>query len=805
MPIVFLLACGIWSGLYLPFSLDWWVPVAIILCTLVSIFLFFRCSLILMFCCCAASLIGAVSMNRINRPVLPDHHISQFADGAKKTIVGQVDSLACHYPGKVRMTLNCKEIIDQNGRPHLVTGRVRVNIYLPGLSQKFNLPFFGDFIQFYSRLHGIRNFANPGGYDYKARMRYQGIFGTTHIRADKITIQTQSKTGIRVWFYRQIDAMRTGFWKRTQKLAGPEQAAAAGVLTALVTGKKEAVPAGVKEQFSQAGISHLLAISGFHLALIALGAYWILSRALILIPSWTISGRTRKAAGLLTLIPLTSYALFTGFSPSTQRALIMVTGFMVALSLEKQKDPLNIICLAAILILLFDPPSLFSISFQLSFAAVWCIIIGFARIHRMGWLPEHKGFAWLWGMVLVTFFAGLGTAPLIARYFNMLSCIQVASNLVLVPLIGFICLPLGIAGFLLGGWIWPWAGDWILLRVIHLLDMGLGVVAYLTGFDWAWVRVVTPGNIELLLIYSGIAAIYLTVFKRNKQTIGFLLAVVVASVIWVGYRLKQRYLPGRLTIINLDVGQASAAVIRTPNGKTVLIDGGGFSGRSMFDTGRFIIAPYLWRQWIMSLDAVILTHPQADHMNGLIFILKNFKVDQWIHNGDKNTSRSFHTLTDILYEKAILQVIPGPKGMDLLLDDVDIRILPGPSHPMDLNNNSLVSCIFYKQFSILFPGDVEAEREQMLVEVQDLPLAVDILVSPHHGSKSSSTHIFLDKVNAQEVIISCGYKNRFGFPSDRVLERYRHRGMNIFRTDLMGAVFVTSSGIGYNITTYRKH
>ncbi len=744
-------------------------------------------------------------MDRINHPVLPEHHISRFADGAKKTIIGQVDSLARHDPGKVRVTLNCKKIIDQNGRSHPVAGRVRVNIYLRGASQKVKLPVFGDSIRFYSRLHGIRNFANPGGYDYKSRMKYQGIFGTTHTRANKITIAPQSETGLRVWFYRQVEAIRTKFWKRTLALAGPGRASSAGVLTALVTGKKEAVSRDVKEQFSKAGISHLLAISGFHLALIALGVYFLLGRAMNWVPSWTISGRNRKVAGLLTLMPLTGYALFTGFSPSTQRALIMVAGFMIALSLEKQKDPLNIICLAAILILVFDPPALFSISFQLSFAAVWCIIVGFARVHQMGWLPENKGLAWLWGMVLVTLFAGLGTAPIIARYFNMISCVQVASNLVLVPLIGFICLPLGIAGFLVGEWIWPWAGDWIVLHVIHLLDMGLGIVAYLTGFDWAWVRVVTPGNVELLLIYGGMAAIYLAVFKRKKQTIIFLLVVIATSVVWIGYRLKQRYLPGRLTIVNLDVGQASAAVIRTPNGKTLLIDGGGFSGWSVFDTGRYIIAPYLWRQWIMSLDAVILTHPQADHMNGLIFILKNFKVDQWIHNGDKNTSRSFRALADIVSNKAISQVIPGPKGTELYFGGVGIRILPGPSHAMDLNNNSLVSRISYKQFSILFPGDIEAEREQMLVNRGELFLDADILVSPHHGSKSSSTHNFLDKVNAQGVIISCGYKNRFGFPSDRVLESYRKRGMDIFRTDLMGAVSVTSSGLGYNITTYRKH
>ncbi|WDP88700.1 MAG: DNA internalization-related competence protein ComEC/Rec2 [Desulfobacter sp.] len=804
LPVAVLLCCGVWMGIFPLFSPAWYCLALALAAGLVFTFISFRSSVTLILCAVLAPVWGAMSMGRIHRPVLQDNHISKFADNGPKVVSGTVVSLPRYYPGKIRMVLDCSEILEKNGAPQAVSGRILLNIYGAASETSRGIPGFGDHVRFYSRLNGIRNFSNPGGYDYKARMRYLGIFGSAHAQAGKIKILPRGDTGIKTEFYRRAASMRNRFRQRVLALAKERRSDAAGVLTALVTGQKEVLPRQVKEGFARAGISHLLAISGFHLSLVALGFYLFINGALSRIHTLSVRGLARKASGVLTLIPLSGYALFTGFSPSTQRALVMVAAFMAALLAEREKDPLNILSLAALLILAFDPPALFSISFQLSFTAVFFIIVGFTRVRRMGWMPEHKGVAWLWGMVLVTLFAGLGTGPLIARYFNMVSCVQVVSNLVFVPVIGFVCLPLGLAGLVLE-WIWTPGGMWVLDRGLDLLGISLRLIDCITGFEASWARVVTPDNLALALIYLFMAAVYLAVFTRKKKAYIFLAVIMTAGVLYTAYGLKQRFCPGRMSVTVLDVGQGNAAVVRTAGGSTLLIDGGGFSGSSGFDTGRFIIGPYLWRQWICNLDGVVLTHPQADHMNGLVFIMENFRVKQWFRNGDESTARAFEALTALAKEKGIPQHSPGTKGLDLAFDQTRLQILPAPGSPLDVNNNSLVCRLVHGDVSILFPGDIESDREKLLAGEGNMMASTTILVAPHHGSKSSSTNIFLDKLNAQGVIISCGYNNRYGFPHAPVLHRYRERGMKIFRTDLQGAVTMTVFRNGYDIQTQRNN
>lgn len=805
LPLVIALTAGIWAGVLFPFSSAWLALVTAISLFPFSVFYFFRPSIVFALLCAFASIWGAVSMARINTPILLDTHISRFANGSGKVISGTIVSLARNYPGKTRVVVACRRVAAKNGLSTEVSGRIQLNIY--GDSKKIQepLPVFGDSVQFYASLHPIRNFANPGGYDYEAQMRYQGIFGSAHVRAGKIKISTPEDLFLATRFFRRVEFIRTRFWHQVRDLGNKKRDDAAAVLTALVVGKKEVLPMEVKENFSKAGVSHLLAISGFHLSLVAWGFYSFWNMLLSRIYLLSVTGRARKIAGIMTLVPLAAYALFTGFSPSTQRALIMVTIFMVAILAEEEKDPLNVLCLAGIIILAIDPAALFSISFQLSFAAVVFIILGLNRVYKWGWMPENRPAAWGAGMAWVTLFAGLGTFPLVARYFNLISSIQIFANLVVVPVMGFVCLPLGFAGLLLGG-IHPPFGSWVLGVNLDLLVLCLGFIKYITGFWFSWIRVVTPDAIDLVVIYLFMVAVYLAAVTRKKAAFVFLGLVAAAGVLSAANQLKYRFFPGRLEVTVLDVGQGSAAVVRTPGGHIILIDGGGFPGGFGFDTGRFVVGPFLWRHWVKTLDAVILTHPQADHMNGLVFIMKNFRVKKWIHNRDKNNTQAFTTLTDLALRKKIPQLFSSGRVLDIEFGRTRFTVMPdhGRIFPGDLNNNSLVCRLGYGDFSMLFPGDVESERELLLVRDQNISLASLILMAPHHGSLSSSSKIFLEKVSPQRVIITCGYNNRYEFPHSVIVKRYREMGIGIFRTDLQGAVTVTSSGNGYDIKTHRN-
>ena len=295
--------------------------------------------------------------------------------------------------------------------------------------------------------------------------------------------------------------------------------------------------------------------------------------------------------------------------------------------------------------------------------------------------------------------------------------------------------------------------------------------------------------------------------EKNKGAIYLTFLLTAAGIVSTGQGMLKRFYPGKLVVHTLDVGQGNATVIITPDGKTLLIDAGGFGGRSSFDTGRYIVGPFLWKNWVLSLDAVILTHPDCDHMNGLFFIFENFKVRQWIKNNDTSPSVFFKRLMRIAEKKDIKIHVPGPDPSSFSWNQVKISIFGGERVGLaeNRNNNSLITRLDFLSFSMLFPGDIEKNRERNLVHSKNFNLEADILMAPHHGSCSSSSKIFLEKVSPAGVIISCGYMNRHKIPCLAVLHRYRRNRFSIFRTDLMGAVTVQSDGVGYAVTSHRKN
>jgi competence protein ComEC len=741
---------------------------------------------------------GFFSIAGVLNPVFPYDHISNYTDSSKYTITGRVVSFSKHYFHKQRITLDCSSLEKKDNEPDQVNGRIIVNIY--GNQGVFFQ--YGDIIQFKSPLKPIRNFSNPKGFEYEKYMKSRGIFGSAYAYSQKITKLTQYPIPFYTKIIRIIEQVRNRFFYFTMDTMENKDAAA--ILTALITGKKEVIPLELRDIFSKAGASHILAISGLHLSIVALIFFFLFYFLLARFPQILITGTAKKAAGILTLVPLFFYAVFSGFSPSTQRAFIMTAVFMVSFMGEKENDPLNTLALAAALILIMDSTALLSISFQLSFTALFFIIIGFSLIRKRGWILKKNILTTVIIAALVTFFAGLGTFPLIAHYFNMVSHVQIMANLLLVPLMGFICLPLGfLALFFL--FFYPSLSMIFADLCQVILGFCIGYIKYLTGFSFSWSRIITLTALEVALIYLFLGAVFLYLFRQKKIGIVLLTMVLLSGVLCVGIGVKDKFFSGKMTITILDVGQGNSALIQTIEGKNILVDGGGFSGQFSFDLGRYVVAPFLWTKKILNLDAVILTHPESDHLKGLVYIFENFKVNMLIKNQDITSSKAFKDIITLCHEKNIKIWHPGPGDKKLNFSKTCLSFYvsgPGQFSP-GLNNNSLVFKIRYDLFSMVFPGDILFEREMILSKKKDKSLASLILLSPHHGSASSSSKIFLDKVNSESVIISCGYKNRYGFPNQNVLENYYSRGYKVFRTDLDGAVTISSDGIVYHIVTHK--
>lgn len=771
--------------------------------------------------------IGYLSIQPWVSPELPSNHVINFTDTHKWQIVGLIDKTPVMYKSglyksRLRFILQV-ETLGEDDMSFPVAGRIRVTATgnLPDISA-------GDRISFVGKIRSIRNFSNPGGFDYRRYMAFKKIQTTSYVQGKRVVVlKKNEEKGIR----RFIEDSRRKISDLIEREGRGEEY---DVLKALIIGERNSIPQHLREAFNRAGVGHLLAISGLHIGIVATVTFiffrWILSYfKLFLWNAWT-----RKGAAILSFFPVLAYGLLSGMSPSTQRAVIMVTLFLMTFLFEREIDPVNTLALAAMLILVAYPPSLFAISFQLSFSAVFSIIYGLSWIQGNVLLYDKSVIKkeWHWlaikkllSFISVSFFAIIGTMPLAMLYFNQVSLVGLAANLLLVPITGFIVVPLG----LLSVFLYPfniWTASWCINTSAAILAQSLNIVNFFSQLPFAAVKTITPTYFEICCFYALVWAVLnlksvqlkaqsveyawhdagsntqQTVFRR-KTAIIVLAIVVFAGSIDCFYWFYNRFWHNDFRATIIDVGQGSCALLELPGGQCFLVDGGGFSDNSVFDVGAGIVAPFLWRKKIRTIDTIVLTHANSDHLNGLLFIARHFNVKEiWTNNEAANTT-GYRNLMEIVEKNKIH--MPVFKDMSRIHDinGVRLKILYPPDDFIDkrkkekwrdLNNNSLVLKAEFGTKSFLFPGDIMAYAERELIAIAGDELKSTVLLAPHHGSKTSSTELFLDKVRPELVIISSGWNNRFGFPHTSVLKRYMERNCRILRTDSHGAVTISTDG-----------
>ena len=234
-----------------------------------------------------------------------------------------------------------------------------------------------------------------------------------------------------------------------------------------------------------------------------------------------------------------------------------------------------------------------------------------------------------------------------------------------------------------------------------------------------------------------------------------------------------------------------------------MIDGGGFSDNNTFDMGARVLAPFLWRKKIRTIDTLVLTHPNSDHLNGLIFIARHFNVKTIWTNNEPRTTLGYKRLQNIIAQEQINQPDFQQMPHQQLINGVEFCFLYPPADFLarktrqkwrSTNNNSLVVKVSFGEISFLFAGDVMSEAEKELVSLAGADLSCDVLLVPHHGSRTSSSQPFLSSVRPNVAVFSAGWKNRFRFPHPTVLAAYEKLGCQIFRTDQNGAIMITTDG-----------
>lgn len=569
-------------------------------------------------------------------------------------------------------------------------------------------------------------------------------------------------------------------------------------LASILTGEGPGMSEDLRDAFSTTGLAHLLSISGTHFGLFSLLIFWTIrlfvrSLPYRLLQRITVFVTPSQAAAAFSLPFMAIYLLISGSSIPAVRSFIMISLFLFGLLIGRRGFWLNSLLLAAVLISVWDPSALLSLSFQLSFAAVLSIglAVGGREQGSAEDLQDSTGKSGkLHGRVLrtlresllISLAASIGTAPLVVYAFHYLSLVSPAANLLVTPLVGFLLLPVALSAgftFLFSGY-FPFSG------VIGLLtDLTLKGVRLLASVPFADLRIPGVPASFVVAFYLGVC-LYFLIRKGHGWPGSWALPVSVVLVLFSLLPVFSR--GGDMAVTFLDVGQGDAAIVEA-SGRTIVID----TGRTGREAGTFL--RYLGSR---DIDALVLTHADDDHSAGASYLAGHFRVREIWDNGLLRYPESLSAISRRSLGRGDVVTAPG----------IAVQVLhPYPGfYTLDSNgadeenNSSLVLRVAGRRHSFLFTADISAEAEEDLLSLGPY-LESSVLKVSHHGSRSSSSPGFIASVSPALAVISAGRDNPYGHPHKETLRRLR--GIRLYRTERDGAIKVTEGSTGLTVKTCR--
>jgi competence protein ComEC len=658
-------------------------------------------------------------------------------------------------------------------------GKLSLKLDEPNTTLQYN-----DRMQIWGHLTRPERRRNPGGVDWRTLYRRAGIVARLHPQSssDFEIIGTAGKspvlTGVAYPLRRQIlEQIRRWFPERSQAL-----------ISALLVGERERLDPDFTEATRRSGIAHLLVISGFHVGIIALFLMGFF--ALLRLPF--------PLRIILTLVGIILFAMIAEWRPPVLRATIMALIIGCSYLFRRRWDTWNTLAAAAFLILMFRPGDLNDPGFQLSFAAVASIFLfypGFHRllmrfrfVHRLRRIPTIG--SWLYDGLLVAVCAQIGTLPIIAAQFGRVPTLALPAVVLGAPLIVLI-MPLSLIVIAIGFLGIPQAA-WLAASVDQMVTLFEKLTTHVSAFSFASLKIGTPNYVVIVALFL---SIYLSWHFKNywaRWGLAASLVLLINASVWSSIASKHS---AAMEVTYLDVNQGSAALIRFGDGRSLLIDGGPVN--PMWDAGERVIIPCLDAYGIDTLDAVIVSHDDSDHIGGLISVMENIPLRNIYWTGSNAGSETYLRFKKILNDRNIEpkpllagQLLPGFEALPIYVLHPDSATV---ADPVDANDASLVIQIRLDQVEFLFPGDIQSHAEKELLRYGDF-LQSDVLLIPHHGSSTSSSEAFLDAVDPQIAVISVGRLNPHGHPTPEVIHRLEALPCQIERTDLDGAVVLRTDG-----------
>lgn len=610
---------------------------------------------------------------------------------------------------------------------------------------------------------------NPGGFDYEAVLYRNGVRATGYVRpgaGNRLLAEDTGEHPVARLRQRMDDAIAAA-------LPGSPYR---GVMAALAIGERDGIMDAQWDLFLATGINHLIAISGLHVAVLALILFWLVRHGWARLGQLALHVPAPKAAAVAAIVAATAYALLAGFSIPTQRSLVMILVFMAGIVWQRHQTPGHALALALFAVLLWDPMGVMDAGFWLSFGAVAIILYG------MGQRLRGDSAWWKWGRVHLV--VAIGLLPFMLLLFSQISVIAPVANFIAVPWVSFVVVPLVLAGTAL---ILPLPA--IGQPLLQLAD---------TCFGWLWPFLEYCARFEGVQWFHALASPWL----------------LFPAVVGAAWLLAPRGIPGRglglvclapvlllapprpesgtawLTL--LDVGQGLSAVVQT-RGHTLVFDTGPrFSER--YDMGDSVLVPFLRAQGINRIDTLLVSHGDLDHIGGMPALLRQMAVKQVMSS-----------VPQLLSPQAHAELCRA--GQVWVWEGVRFEMLHPPPAGMDSDNDrSCVLRVVTAGATALLPGDIEAPAERQLLTLGSSAIRADVLVAPHHGSRTSSTAEFIAAVRPHHVLFPVGYRNRYGHPRADVAQRYRELRSRLFQSDRDGAVIVTlgRNGLGTPLA-YRRH
>ncbi len=569
----------------------------------------------------------------------------------------------------------------------------------------------------------------------------------------------------------------------------------AGLLRGMLLSDKTGFSDEFYQKLTDTGMVHITVASGLHVNCVLAVLLWILFAC-----------RVRKRyAYPAAIVVLWAFAFLQGMTPSIVRAVVMTSIFLVGELLSRDYDRKNTLYLTAFVMLLYDPFTIFSVGFQLSFGAVLGIILFAAPIDNA--LVRVVRFRKLSSLISVSIAAQLLILPVLAFYFNKISVYSVLANLLIVPVLT-VTLGLGFLLFAVSGF-GPAVGSVVAFVLGLFVKYILGVIHVVSILPFSTVDIFTMNIWKMLVYYLLLAALYFVLMKKGRRTVFTTLGLSTTLVVCL--LVTGAYTGSLLRVTFLNVGQGDAALIQIPGGKTVVIDGGGSSPVSKTDLGETLFVPYLKRNGVNTIDYAILSHYNKDHAQGIAAAVRTMEVKNLILPYRKNGE-------DMEYKEEIERTA-REKGVNILYFKEGDRLDIGDTHfvafaptqrnaenrAFSENNKSLVLKLTYGETSFLFTGDIELEAESKVANYGDA-IRADVLKVAHHGSKTSSTAKFIKTCAPKYAIISEGKDNVYGFPARETINTLVKNEVDIYQTSECGDIrfYVDAEEIKWIDTFYER-